>query len=784
MNAFHIHIKGRVQGVGFRPFVYNLAREFGLCGWVNNTLDGVHVEFNAADETEAKQFCSLLVDKAPALSVITSINLSKVAAKEYHSFSIQQSNPQGEANLLLSPDFGICPDCREDIYQSGNRRQHYAFTTCTNCGPRYSITTHLPYDRHTTAMQEFSMCPACQIEFNQAQDRRYYSQTNSCPICQITLSLYNRQGSKCELGQEEILEQVSLLWKEGKIIALKGIGGYLLCCDAQNQAAIIELRKRKHRPSKPFALMFPNLQKLNRVIELKDKEREALLSPESPIVLLRLNKNEQSGLAIHEIAPGIDQIGVMLPYTPLYDLLLKKFDRPIVATSGNVSNAAIVYQDEKALQDLSEIADYILANDRQIVVPQDDSVVKFCPGTSRQIVIRRSRGLAPSYLNRGLQYPDKTIMATGADLKSTFTLCHQNNCYTSQYIGDLENFDSQQSYQSLQDHYFKLFQCRPEIILCDRHPEYFSTQLARSLSNKYSIPLHSFQHHIAHFAAVLGENHLIDSTLPVLGVLWDGTGYGLDGQIWGGEFFTYQDYQFNRAAHLSYFPSILGNKMAREPRISALASCASVSGTEDLLRPKFSKEEWKIYQALLQKDTSLKTSSLGRIFDAGASLLGLIDRSSFEGEAAMLLENLAWRYIESEGMDFDQSYLNLNPPFSVVPVQPLMEGIILDINEGVHKAEIAAKFHYSLVDLVSQMAAQFGTKDLAFSGGVFQNSLLIDMLHHYLGKDYRLHFHQMLSPNDENISFGQLIAYQIMLKNSYISDYSTKSETHVSGNTR
>ncbi len=790
MQTWHIHIEGQVQGVGFRPFVYRLAKENKLNGWVCNTVDGVHVEINAKEE-KAFIFFKKIIKSAPELSVISNHRIYLSEQQYFSDFKIIHSENNGEANLLLTPDFAICEDCRKELSSENNRRNNYPFITCTNCGPRFSITRKLPYDRETTTMEKFRQCPTCQKEYDNPLDRRYYSQTNSCPDCTIQLSLFgvaknltdssfDKRIAELQFGVQPsknvakpaqrrtgvrryvcTMDTIIEKWQNGKIVAIKGIGGYLLTCDAGNELAIKELRQRKHRPTKPFALMYPNLKILSEQVQLLADEKVALSSIEAPIVLLNYLSNAKSLLAVKAIAPDLDCLGVMLPYTPLYELLLNKFGKPIVATSGNVSNSSIVFQDEKAFSDLSKIADYILVNNRDIVVPQDDSVIKFSRRHRQKIVLRRSRGMAPSYVNPELKLPNKNILATGAMLKSTFTFLHQGNIFISQYLGDLESFDTQENFQHTVKHFFELFNARPKIILTDKHPEYFSTMYGEKLAQAFNAPIKKIQHHVAHFGAALGENNLMDSEESILGVIWDGTGLGDDGQIWGGEFFIYKNHEFSRCAHFDYFDFILGDKMSKEPRISALCTAWGVEGATEFLRPKFTPTEWQIYSKKLKKGSPLKTSSVGRMFDAVASLLGVLDKSNYEGEAAMLLEKLAADYFHKNSYDFSENYFNKKTNCQSISVVDLMSGIIGDIKKGKTKAFIAAKFHFSLVHLIKLIAKQLTIDNLAFSGGVFQNALLVDLIHEHMQNDFILYFHNNISPNDENISFGQLICHQI-----------------------
>lgn len=639
-KTWHIHIRGQVQGVGFRLFVYKKAQDYNLKGWVNNTTDGVHAEFNADEET-ARELYANLIENAPELSKITAHNLEEVEARPFDDFSIVHSEDKGEPNLLLTPDFALCNNCREELFEAADRRHAYPFITCTRCGPRYSVIENLPYDRERTTMESFNMCESCLREYNDPVDRRYYSQTNSCRDCGISMLLYEKRQKLISFHEGGIIEQVCGYWQKGNIVAIKGIGGYLLTCDASNKEAIRTLRRRKHRPAKPFALIYPDLDSLDQDMLISDREKGALTGSVSPILLLALRDTLASNIRAGEIAPGLSQVGVMIPYTLLYALLLKQFGHPIIVTSGNITNAPIVFKDSEALSGLSDIADYILTNDRDIVIPQDDSVGSFSGKHGQKIVIRRSRELAPTYINPKLDLTDETILATGAMLKSTFCYMQSQNIYISQYLGDLQNYEKERHYKHTLEHLVKLFEKQPEVILADKHPDYFSTRYAERLSAELGIPINKYQHHKAHFAAVMGEHNLIDSEELVLGVVWDGIGLGDDGQAWGGEFFTYQDYAFRRTHYFEYMDFILRDKMSREPRISALTAVHGIENSGNLLEKKFNKTEWVNYQKLLQKSGNLKTSSVGRLFDAVSSLLGIKDRSSYEGEAAMLLENVA-----------------------------------------------------------------------------------------------------------------------------------------------
>ena len=769
---------GQVQGVGFRPYVYRMAHKFRINGEVYNAIDGVHIFFNAS-ETGAEEFYQSLISNAPAVSHITASIIKETANQNFTEFKIINSESKGQYNVLLTPDFAMCADCRKELKSdsSANRRVSYPFITCTNCGPRYSIINCLPYDREHTSMNSFDMCPSCKHEYNEPTDRRYYSQTNSCADCGIGLLLHSEEKELPEKDYNTIIQKAIHILEEGKIIAVKGIGGYLLLCDAVNKETISRLRNNKQRPSKPFALMYPNVEILRSDVLLSAAEEETLLSPSAPVLLLQLKENISSDICLSAIAPGLNQVGAMLPYAPVYELLLSAYNKPVIATSANISNSPIVYKDDDAFGQLNNMADFVISNNREIVVPQDDSVIKFSSFESQKIVIRRSRGLAPTYINAHLRLPKENILATGALLKSTFTLTHQQNIYISQYLGDLDNYDVQKNYLHCVEHFFKVFKTQPQIILTDKHPDYFSTNYGVDLAKALNTPVKHYQHHEAHFAAVLGENNLLNDDKPVLGVIWDGAGLGNDGNVWGGEFFIYKNYEFERCNHFSYFDYLLGDKMAREPRISALAATAGLDDTAILLKKKFSATEWLNYQKLLQKKGILKTSSVGRLFDAVASLLGLADISSYEGEAAMYLENLAVNYFRKNGFNITETYFYKESIGLEISTDKMFAKLMTDIRNGKDKGFIAAKFHYSLADLVKTIATKLNIKNIALSGGVFQNTLLVDLIKKQMKPDQNLFLHCQLSSNDECISFGQLCCYIIEEQKQKYS--STKNNKYV-----
>ena len=757
MGTYHIHINGIVQGVGFRPMIYNLAEKLQLNGYVKNDNDGVNIFFNAT-AAEADFFLGRIKLDAPKQAKIISAELTKIPDQFYIDFNILVEDNNGCAKqVLLSPDIAMCKECRTELHEPKNRRYRYPFITCTQCGPRYSIVNGLPYERHATSMQTFKMCDQCYEEYHDINNSRFYSQTNSCQSCGIKLFLYSNDSSIDEGDNEAILSRIRSLLDAGKIVAIKGIGGYLLLCDANNTLAIGALRARKHRPVKPFAILFPAIKRIECSFELNEQERQLLNSPAAPIVLLKPKESTFQLLAVNDIAPGLDRIGIMVPYSPLLDLIAKDFGKPLVATSANISGSPIIYNEDN-LDYLFEIADSVVGNNRNIVIPQDDSVVQVSKYTQQQIILRRSRGYAPSFIN----HPAKTeqcILSSGAFLKSSFTLALNGNVFVSQFMGSGESFESQQMYRQTLEHWLQMYNAKPDVIITDLHPGYFSHEYAIELAAKFSARLRMVQHHEAHFAAVLAENKLIHHKQPILGIIWDGTGLGTDKNIWGGEFLLYDDNQIARAHHFDYFPTIAGDKTALEPRIAALCALHGTGEQVAALKEKFSNLEWNTYHTLI-KNAEIFTSSVGRIFDAVASLLNICDKQSFEGEAAMYLQAAAASYVQAFGFNMDSSYLGDLDADVPIPTATLMYRILEDIASEKPVNYIAAKFHYTLVCLVGDIADHLDVNQLCFSGGVFQNELLVDWLKINYTNKYQLYFHVELSPNDENISFGQLVYHE------------------------
>ncbi len=749
-----------MQGVGFRPFIFSLAKEHSLNGTVANTLEGVHL-FLDAEQGQLAEFLKQIRERSPKQSLITSITNEEIPFCDFTEFNIIESDPDGYPDLLITPDFAICESCVNELKDPGNRRHNYPYITCTSCGPRYSIETALPYDRHRTSMGSFTMCHACIEEYWDPKDARFYSQTNSCPGCKISQWIVDAKGNQMDIREEETVDFICRKVMEGSVVAVKGIGGYLLICDAENEQRVNELRQDKQRPAKPFALLYPDLAQVQTDFTCTKNELQALTGPAAPIVLLNVKENSDAASLQAYIAPGLDRLGVMLPYAPLLVLIAEKVNKPLLATSGNQKGSPITYKNKEAIELLNSFADYFLFNNREIQIPQDDSVVKYSAKFHQKIIIRRSRGYAPGFIQQAVKLSfQEDVLAMGALLKSTFCIWQQGRCHISQFLGDTTEFDAQLSYERTLKHIQGLLKFKPEVILVDKHPAYFSTLLGKELSVSGEISLVDILHHEAHFWAVLGENNLLETREKVLGVVLDGTGMGNDGAIWGGEFFDFYNGQITKIHHLTYYPHILGDKMAREPRLSAYSVLHTLGNDYELIKHLFSGEELEYYSKVLDHST-LKTSSMGRVFDAVSSLLGLCHINTYEGEAAMYLESEAQKHCQRSG-DYPPPYPYLAGPGASIDLRDTFCEIIRDITAGKPTDEIAAKFHGTIVQIIHDIAMKSGYKSVAFSGGVFQNGLLVDMIIDRMSDEFTLYFHEDLSPNDECISYGQLVGYYMM----------------------
>ena len=744
-KTYKILISGQVQGVGFRPYVYTLAAEFSLNGTVSNNEEGVIIHLTG-EEANINGFYDKLLHYPPPVSKIKSSSITEIEFIDFKQFNIIQSTKKKNINLPLTPDFAICDECKKDITNPTNRRYNYPFTTCVNCGPRWSITQHFPFERENTSVEEYKMCDECQEEYSNPPNRRFHSQTNTCNTCGIDIYLIDNKGNKIKLKDKNIFEYTASLLLKGKIIAIKNTSGYLLCCNAENAEVVKELRLRKNRPNKPFAVLYPSMEFLQNELEISQEHINSLTSTERPITIIPL-KNYKGNIALNVVAPKLNQLGVMLAYTGILQLLANQLNFPIVATSGNIHGSPIISSENEAFKNLAPVADYFLQHDLHIEHPQDDSVVKFSNKFHKEVIFRRSRGYAPNYFDIEINSAEK-IMALGAHLKSSITFYPNQFVYISQYLGNLDNYDVYKRFVTTATSFIDIFEQQPQVILIDKHPTYESSKYGMELAEKTNAKLVKIQHHKAHYLAVLGEHNLFNE--HVLGVIFDGTGLGADGQIWGGEFFDYQHSTITRIHHVEYFDWLLGDKMSNEPRISLLA--LSMENMGAVLEQKFTESELKTYKTLL-KNNKLKTSSVGRLFDAVASILGITDYNSYEGEAAILLENRLKDY------DLKNCTNYISNPSENLSAKEIIANIYADLQHNVSTEQIITNFLFTLANSIFSIAKKYNYKHIAFSGGVFQNTTLVDMLLELAPKNYELYFHKNLSPNDENISFGQLLYY-------------------------
>jgi hydrogenase maturation protein HypF len=771
---------GAIQGVGFRPFVFRLAEELGLDGWVNNTAQGVVLEVEGR-KADLQRLLLRLEREKPPRSSIQSLECSWLDPVGYSGFEIRRSKPGGSRTALVLPDIATCTDCRREIFDPQNRRYFYPFTNCTHCGPRFSIIESLPYDRANTSMRKFRMCRQCRAEYNNPRDRRFHAQPNACPVCGPRLELWNPAGEALHGGREALLAAARAL-RRGRIVAVKGLGGFHLMVAARLPAAIRRLRERKHREEKPFALMFPSLEAVRNECEVSRAEERLLRSPEAPIVLLRKISNLKSQIS-NWVAPGNPNLGVLLPYTPLHHLLTSLLGFPVVATSGNLSDEPICIDEHEARQRLGRIADLFLVHDRPIVRHVDDSIARVV--LDRELVLRRARGYAPLPVlpepGDGRRQKAPCVLAVGAHLKNTIALTVGHQVFVSQHIGDLETEQACAAFQRVIADFEKLYAAVPATVAADLHPDYFSTQYARARVEeppgqgwaraRRPTRLLRVQHHSAHVLSCMAENEVKP---PVLGVAWDGTGYGLDGTIWGGEFFLVTETGCERVAHLRTFRLPGGEAAMREPRRSALGLLHAVFGDAVCERKSlpplasFTGSELALLAAMLRKGLNAPfTSSAGRLFDAVSSLCGLRQHSRYEGQAAMDLE------FALEGIQTTETYPLRLPEVGRAPDAapaavdspmtidwaPMVRAIIADIEGRTPAGIISARFHNALAALIVEIGQRAGTERVVLSGGCFQNRYLTERSVGRLRQaGLRPYWHQRLPPNDGGIAPGQIIA--------------------------
>ncbi|MBU3013937.1 carbamoyltransferase HypF [Poseidonibacter lekithochrous] len=732
--TYKINITGTVQGVGFRPFIYTLAQRYLLTGTVSNNSSGVEIIINS-DVLTLKQFLIAIEYEYPLLSKIDTIEHKEIEYKTFDSFEIIKTKSKGDVVVNIPPDVSICKECERELLDPKNRRYGYPFINCTHCGVRYSIIYNLPYDRKQTSMKTFKMCKTCELEYNNPLDRRYHAQPIGCYDCGPKLKLMDNLGKLVDT-RNEVDKTVKLL-QEGKILALKGVGGYHLICDASNENSIQELRKRKKRETKPFAVMVSDMKMARELAIISKQEENLLLSKERPIVIVK-KKNKH----LNNIAPNISYIGLFLPYTPLHLLLLKKLKSPIVATSANVTDEPICTNLE-SLEKLQEIYDYVLDHNRDIINGCDDSV--FMVVKEKEVAIRRSRGYAPIRVTIPF-FLKNNVLALGANQKSTIAIGFNNQVILSPHIGDLHSISSVEYYEKNIETLERIYNFKAKVIAYDKHPNYESTKVANKIikTNK-DIIAKKVQHHYSHILAVMAEKNIKSK---VFGVAFDGTGYGDDGMLWGGEFMVCDFEDYKRIASLEYFKLLGGAKAIKEPRRVALSILFSLYGKDvfNLDNPTtraFSSVELRAYYTAWEKGlNSPLSSSVGRLFDAVASLLGICQVMSFEGESGMLLEEL-----------FDSSVIGYYPfnyeneKIDILPILPLLLKE-KDISIAV------SKFFYTLVEVIVKVYEPYDLP-LVLSGGVFQNRVLLGLV---LDRFPKAIISNAIPPNDGGIALGQVMA--------------------------
>jgi hydrogenase maturation protein HypF len=752
-----ISIKGIVQGVGFRPFVYNLAKRHRLLGYVLNNTSGVFIDVEG-ESASINDFIEHIKTQPPPLAAIFEMNSRTAEPIGYDDFVIRRSEDEKEKFVPISPEIATCEECISDIFDPANRIYRYPFTNCTNCGPRFTIVKDIPYDRKFTTMAPFEMCDKCRAEYEDPANRRFHAQPNACPKCGPSLTLLNNEGVKIET--EDVIQTSCRLLKEGKILAIKGLGGYHLACDAMNRQAVKELRSRKFREYKPFALMVKDVETARSLCEVNAEEARLLTGTIRPIVLLRKRPDCP---AAEEIAPNQGFHGIMLPYTPLHHILLAESGLILVMTSGNISSEPIVYQDKEGMMRLKGIADYYVMHDREIHIRTDDSVSRVW--RSEGSVLRRSRGYVPFPLPMSYEFAGR-ILACGAELKNTFCLTRGNFAFMSHHIGDLENMETFTSFETGIEHFKRIFNIQPTAIAYDLHPEYLSTKYALDLKG---LPKFGVQHHHAHIVSCMGDNGIQGR---MIGVSFDGTGYGTDGKIWGGEFLVCDEGGFQRAAHFEYMPLPGGEKAIKEPWRMGAGYLYRTYG-ENMLDlgikfvRSFDKDKWATVKKMIEKNINTPmTSSAGRLFDAVSALLGVRNEVYYEGQAAIELEMLADDAAGSYSFELEE-----RGDTQVILIGPLMRRIVSDLESGVSPSTAAAKFHNTMSEIILEVCLRIhkktGLDRIALSGGVFQNMRLLDKTHDLLSrKGFTIFTHHRVPTNDGGLSLGQAIIAGTLIKNS------------------
>ncbi|UCG30123.1 MAG: carbamoyltransferase HypF [candidate division WOR-3 bacterium] len=731
-----VSVKGIVQGVGFRPFIYRLANDLHLTGFVRNTTDGVEIEIEGPEENLCR-FIEVLPEKKPPAARIDSVVTANLNPAGYGGFAISESKVTA-GFTQISPDIATCPDCLAEMHDPQNRRHEFPFINCTNCGPRYSIIVDTPYDRSRTSMRKFKMCESCSGEFHEMTDRRFHAQPDCCRVCGPHYELYSVAGKKIRTD-DPILSTIELL-KKGKIVAIKGIGGFHIACDAENCDAVGKLRRLKHRPSKPFAVMVkPSL--VSSIVHLTPDEDMILNSPAAPILLLRKRENAVCA----EVAPNNPYLGIMFPYAPIHHIIVKHTPY-LIMTSANIQDEPIIKNARGVQRKLNSLVSFYLDHNRNIENRCDDSVGYFLPNRGFSI-IRRSRGYIPVPIELPIRV--KPTLAVGPYLKNTFTLANDREAYVSPHVGDLDNLETLHFFHEMLEKYKRWFRIEPTLVVHDLHPDYLSTKIANRLVGKKK----GVQHHIAHFVSCLGENHVEEKTI---GIALDGTGYGLDGNIWGCEFFVGDMKNQRRRAHLQYLPLAGGESSIRKPYRIAVAYTYSL--LQRNLKITHDSETKIIHTMIDENSNVVYTSSMGRLFDCVSAMIGVTREITYEAEAAINLEYTA----DHETCDHYPYTITDDEPM-IIEVKSTLRAIIEDMEAKIPNAVISAKFHNTIAEFSYDVAAKLrqidGLRSVCLSGGVFQNRhLLTLMIRRLEGGGFKVYTHKQLPNNDGCISYGQVIA--------------------------
>lgn len=759
-----IKVEGIVQGVGFRPYVYNIAISNNLKGWVNNSSEGVFIDIEGS-KNSIEKFINQLEFNPPPLSKIEKINITKKNPCNFDKFTIKESVVDKEKITLISPDIATCKECREEIFDPNNRRYFYPFTNCTNCGPRYSIIESIPYDRDNTTMKKFKMCPKCEEEYNNPSDRRFHAQPNACDHCGPHIYLADNKGIKISLDNiiedtdtipssessnnqssinKKIIEWTQKKLKEGYVFAIKGLSGFHLVCDGENDDAVKLLRERKHRPSKPFAVMMKDIDTVKKYCSINETEKEVLTGNKKPIVLL--NKLNTYNLP-ESIAPNQNTLGVMLPFTPLHELLFFKDINVLIMTSANNHGLPLEYINDSAIINLGNFADYFLMHNRDIFIPVDDSVSRVVLGKER--IIRRARGYAPEPISFKTT---KRILSCGPNMKNTTSISRDDFLFLSPHNGDLKNVETYNHFKNNIEHFKNIFTFTPEYIVSDMHPGYYSTEYAHSSKAEVI----QIQHHHAHIVSCMVENKVSNK---VIGLSFDGTGYGLDGKIWGSEFLICDYDSFQRAAHLDYIEMPGGEKAVLEPWRMAVAHLhKSLPQGNSYINETYGNESEVILKMIDKKLNCAETSSMGRFFDAVSSILGVCHKVSYEGQGSIELESLI---NSTDDTCYDYKILNNNGEL-VIDTITIINSIISDINNNVSKNIISQRFHNTVISFSTKICTTlrqgYKINDIVLSGGVFQNTYLLIGLTKALEKEnFKVYTHSKVPTNDGGISLGQIV---------------------------